>query len=36
MQYQKAFQEAIDIKNHYMEQVMRMRENVIKEREDIL
>jgi superfamily I DNA and/or RNA helicase len=34
--YQKAFQEIIDFKNQYMEEVMKMRERVIKEREEIL
>lgn len=34
--YQKAFHEIIDFKNQYMEEVMRMRERVIKEREEIL
>jgi hypothetical protein len=34
--YQRAFSEIIDFKNQYMEEVMRMRERVIKEREEIL
>jgi superfamily I DNA and/or RNA helicase len=34
--YQNAFQEIIEFKNQYMEEVMRMRERVIKEREEIL
>jgi hypothetical protein len=34
--YQHAFQEIIEFKNQYMEEVMRMRERVIKEREEIL
>lgn len=34
--YQRAFQEIIDFKNQYMEEVMKMRERVIKEREEIL
>ena len=31
--YQKAFQEIIEFKNQYMDQVMQMRENFVKERE---
>jgi hypothetical protein len=34
--YQHAFQEVIDFKNQYMEEVMKMRERVIREREEIL
>jgi hypothetical protein len=36
LMYQKGFQEIIDFKNQYMEEVMKMRERVIKEREEIL
>ena len=31
--YQKAFSEIIEFKNQYMDQVMEMRENFVKERE---
>lgn len=31
--YQKAFQEVIEFKNQYMEQVIQMRDNFAKERE---
>ena len=34
--YQRAFQEVIEFKNQYMEEVMKMRERVIREREEIL
>jgi len=34
--YQKAFQEIIEFKNQYVEEIMRMRERMVQEREEIL